>query len=117
MKKLIFLLLAFLFVTGVMAQNYTEIKASQIPKKCTAFLNKHLGTYTLDRAAKTVENGVTKYAIVAETRGNKAIYMFDKDGNFLGREKKLKGAEKAKPSTAVTPAEKKADVKAAPVKK
>ena len=82
-----------------------------------AFLKKNLGTYTLGHAAKSNNKGVIKYEIVAESRGHKAIYVFDKDGKFLGREKNLKGKEQVKPITMVTPAGKKAEEKTAPVKK
>jgi len=104
MKRIFIFLFASLFITGVIAQNYTEIKTSQIPKKITEYFTKNLRTYTLGRAAKSIDKGVIKYEVVAETHGHKAIYVFDKDGKFLGRERNLKGKEQAKPVTPVTPA-------------
>lgn len=82
-----------------------------------AFLKKNLGTYTLGRAAISNEKGVIKYEVVAASRGHKGIYVFDKDGKFLVRERNHKGKEQAKPVTTVTPAGKKAEEKTAPVKK
>jgi hypothetical protein len=116
-KRIFIFLFASLFITGVIAQNYTEIKTSQIPKKITEYLKKTLGTYTLGRAAKSNEKGVIKYEVVAASRGHKAIYVFDKDGKFLGRERNHKGKEQARPVNPVTPAGKKAEEKTVPVKK
>jgi hypothetical protein len=104
MKRILLFLSAMIFTLFVVAQGYSEIKSSQLPKKATDYLKKNLGTYTMGRAAKSDEKGVIKYAVVAETRGKKAVYVFDKDGNFLDRVKNLEEAEKVKP--AATPQKK-----------
>jgi hypothetical protein len=117
MKKIFLFLFLSIFITGVIGQNYTEIKTSQLPKKITEFFKKNLVTYTLGRAAMSDEKSGVKYAVVAESRGRKAVYTFDKDGKFLGREANLKGKEQPKPETTPPPSGKKADDKGAPVKK
>jgi hypothetical protein len=103
MKKIFLFLFALMFITSVIAQNYTEIKTSQLPKKITEYFKKYLVTYTLGRAAKSDENGVIKYEVVAESRGRKAVYVFDKDGKFLTREQNLKGKEQPKPTPPAQP--------------
>lgn len=103
MKRIFIFLFASLFITGVIAQNYTEIKTSQLPKKITEYFTKNLRTYTLGRAAKSIDKGIIKYAVVAETHGHKAVYVFDKDGKFLSRERNLKGKGQAKPTPPIAP--------------
>jgi hypothetical protein len=97
MKKIFLLLLISIFSTGAFAQNYTEVKTPQLPKKITTFFTKNFKSYTLIRAAKAIDNGVLKYAVVVEINGNnKSVYIFDKDGKFLTRGTSLKAIEQAK---------------------
>ena len=113
-KRIFIFVAASFFMAGAIAQDYTEIKTTQLPKKVTEYFKKNLAAATMVRAAKTVDKGIIKYAVVAEMRGGKSIYVFDKDGNFLNREKTLK--TKVQPSPAA-PAAKKTDAATAPVKK
>ena len=99
MKKIVAFALAVLFVSAVTAQNYSEIKPSQLPKPVTSYLKTTLGTYTLGKVAMTTDNGITKYAASAESKGRKSVYVFDKDGNFLERVNSFKEISPVKPST------------------
>ena len=110
-------LFSIIFVSGVLAQNYAEIKTSQMPKKITEYLKKNLGTYTLGRVAKYDEKGLVRYAVVAELRGNKSIYVFDKDGNYLTREKSLKDLKQSKALYPSSTPVKKDDKKTSTIKK
>ena len=102
MKKLLFLLIAVFSLTTAIGQNYTEIKTSELPKKITAYFTKNFKSYNINRSAKTIEKGVLKYVVVAESHGRKAVYMFDKDGTFLGRESKAQVKQEAKPAATPT---------------
>jgi hypothetical protein len=106
MKKIFLFLLVSVFFTSVMAQNYAEVKTQQLPKKVTTYFKKNFKSYTLVRAAKAIDIGGLKYAVVVEINGsNKSVYIFDKDGNFITRGTSLKAIEKAsKANTKATPA-------------
>ncbi len=117
MKRIFIFLFVSLFITGVMAQNVTELKPAEIPKKITEYLNKNLVTYSVVRAAKSDYNGVIKYKIMAESNGRKAIYLFDKDFKIIVRKKNMNGKEQPKPVPPITPSGKKTDEKPAPIKK
>ena len=100
MKKIFLLLLISILCTGGFAQNYTEVKTPQLPKKITTYFTKNFKSYTLIRAAKSIDKGVLKYAVVVEINGsNKSVYIFDKDGNFITRGTSLKAIEKSKANT------------------
>ena len=101
MKKILFLLIAIFSLTAAIGQNYIEVKTSELPKKITAYFTKNFKSYSIDRSVKSIEKGVLKYAIVTESHGRKAVYIFDKNGTFLSRESKVPGKQEAKP--AVTP--------------
>jgi len=103
MKKLSIFLFLTLFVTGVFGQNYVEVKNTQLPKKIIEFFKKD-HAYTMGRAAKLNNKGIISYAVVGELRGNKLIYVFDKDGKFLRKEKNLKAIGITNPGTPGTPA-------------
>lgn len=118
MKKIILFLFLSILVTGVIGQNYIEVKTSDLPKKIPQYFKKTLVSYSIGRSAKMIDKGVITYYVVAESRGRKGVYTFDKNGNFLGRESNMKDKVKAKPATTPAPAEKKPDDKtAAPVRK
>ncbi len=89
MKKLTILLIAVLFSTMAVAQNFTEIKSSEIPKKATTYIKQNFPNFELGRAGKVDIKGTTKYAIVVDSRGRKSILVFDKTGNYLERVKKI----------------------------
>ena len=101
MKKLLFLLIAVFSLTAAIGQNYIEVKTSELPKKITAYFTKNFKSYSINRSAKAIDKGVLKYVVIAESRGRKAVYIFDKDGTFISRETKAPGKQEAKP--AVTP--------------
>lgn len=117
MKKILLLLFISVFVTVVTAQNYIEVRKSDLPKKITEYLSKNLVNYDIVRSAKTIEKGVITFYVVADSRGRKGVYSFDKDGKFLSREANLKGKVKPATETAPPPSGKKADDKTTPVKK
>lgn len=104
MKKLLSIIIAFLWITAAIGQDYKEIKTSELPKKVTEYFTKNFKSYTIDRSAKAMDKGVVKYAVVAESHGRKAVYIFDKNGAFLGRESKMPEKATAKPTTPTTPA-------------
>lgn len=105
MKKIFLLLLGSIFFTSMIAQNYTEVKTTQLPKKVTAYFTKNFKSYNVVRSAKATDKGVLKYAVVVEINGsNKSVYIFDKDGNFITRGTSLKAIEKSKANTKASPA-------------
>ncbi len=89
MKKIALSLFIFLTPFFLVAQDYEEIKISQLPKGVTTYVEKNMPGGTIVRAAKGVENGQDLYAAVIEIRGDKRIMIFDKDGNFVRRAKSL----------------------------
>ena len=107
MKRIFVFLFVSIFITGLMAQNVTDLKPAQIPKKITEYLTKNLGTYSVARAAKSENNGVVRYKVLTESNGKKTIFLFDKDFNIIVRKKNTNRNEQPKPVPPITPSGKK----------
>jgi hypothetical protein len=114
MKKAFLLLSLSLFITCLVAQDYTEVKIKDIPKSITASIKKNMNSAPILRAATATENGVLKYYIVIEMRGDKSILVYDKTGKLLGRQHRLNEKQKAAAKNA---SDKKPEGTTTPVKK
>jgi hypothetical protein len=95
MKRLYTFYLFLLVPVFIIAQEYEEIKVSELPKTIPAYVSEVMPGGVISRAAKATENGQLYYAAVIDFRGNKRIMIFDKDGNFVKRVEKLN--QQAKP--------------------
>jgi hypothetical protein len=86
------------------AQNYTDIKYSELPKTTQDYVKVNLAGLDITRTVKIEDNGKTNYGVVFESRGAKHVLIFDKDGNYLQKGDDL-FSQQAKPKNEeVTPA-------------
>jgi hypothetical protein len=99
MRKIVLLLILVWGVGYVAAQEYTDIKVMQLPKKTQAYLAENMKGMTPSRTVKIENNGVLSYGVVYEVSGRKRVLVFDKDGNFTQKGDKLNSG-----SAAVQPA-------------
>ena len=65
------------------AQDYTEIKVSQLPKATQDYIQRNLSGQKITRVVKSENNGVLTYGVAFETGGNKRVLVFDKDGKYI----------------------------------
>lgn len=85
MKYLLAMMLITLMPVVMVAQDYQEIKPSDLPKGVSTYVTQHMPEGKIARAAKGLKDGKTVYAVVIEIGGNKRIMVFDENGNFLKR--------------------------------
>jgi len=96
MKKIILTLVAALCSTLLFSQNYSEIKASQLPKGATTYVTTNFKGMPIKKAVKIDDNGVIKYGAVLEGNGRKYTLVFDKNGKFLDKGESLFGKKQNK---------------------
>ena len=89
MKKTIILLFLLAVSGGLMAQSYSDIKVSQLPKATQTYIAENMQGMEISRAVKIEDNGTVSYGVVFESRGRKHVLIFDKDGNFVQKGDKL----------------------------
>jgi hypothetical protein len=96
MKKVMLIALLFVFAVAGYSQDrkMTEIKASDLPKGVTTWVNSNLPGGKITRAGKIEEKGTISYAAVVEAKGSKHSYIFDKDGKFVGKGDNVSAAPK-----------------------
>lgn len=104
MKKLFIFLTAICFSFSVYAQKAEEIKVSVLPKNVTGYITQNMKKATMERAAKLVYNKNTVgYCVSVAANGRKSIFVFDKNGNYLDRVKRMSDVQgvfkTAKPQT------------------
>lgn len=84
-----------LVVTGYSQdRKMSEIKASDLPKGVSTWINDNLPGGKITRAGKIEEKGTVTYAAVIEAKGRKHSYLFDKDGKFIGKGDNVSAAPK-----------------------
>jgi hypothetical protein len=94
MKKLLIVLTALIFACSVYAQKAEQIKSSELPKTTLGWLNQKFPGAPIEKAAKVSENkNVVGYCAVVSTKGRKLILVFDKNGNFIEKVKKIEDAQ------------------------
>jgi hypothetical protein len=115
MKKIILIFAGILFSTVIFAQKSTEIPAAKLPKATTDYLKDNLPGTKIDKAFKVEDKGVVTYNVTVDVKGNKHMFIFDKDGKFLKKGDNLIQSG-GTPKTATPPAKQPADtaVKAKP---
>ena len=90
MKKLFVFIAALTFVFTVYAQKPEEIKVSALPKNVTAWIIQNFKKATMDKAVKVTDNkNLLGYCVVVATDGRKMIFVFDKNGKYLNKIKKM----------------------------
>lgn len=95
MKKTVLAIFFLLFAFIAGAQEYTEIKTSQLPKATRDYFTKNMPDAKITRAAKVDDNGTISYLVSYSDRGRKHVLQFDKDGTFVGKGDKLVSMAKA----------------------
>lgn len=95
MKKTVLAIFFLLFAFIAGAQEYTEIKTSQLPKATRDYFTKKMPDAKITRAAKVDDNGTISYLVSYSDRGRKHVLQFDKDGTFIGKGDKLVSGAKS----------------------
>jgi len=94
MKKLIALFAAISLSIAVYAQKAEEIKVSALPKTTTSWITQNFKGGTIERAAKVTDGKkVIGYCASVEADKRKMILVFDKNGKYLNRVKKMADIE------------------------
>ena len=108
MKKLIALFAVISFSIALYAQKAEEIKVSALPKNTTAWVTQNFKGGTIERAAKVTDGKkVIGYCASVEADRRKMILVFDKNGKYLNRVKKMTDIEGVlKPAPAQAPPKK-----------
>jgi hypothetical protein len=83
MRRLFLGIILSCFTVALWAQNYTDIKKSDLPKTTQDYIKVNLAGLDVTRTVKIEDNGKTNYGVVFESRGAKHVLIFDKEGNYL----------------------------------
>jgi hypothetical protein len=67
----------------VAAQEYTDIKVSQLPKATQGYIAENFKGTQPSRVVRIDDKGTINYAVVFESDGRKKVLAFDKDGKFI----------------------------------
>ncbi len=90
MKKLFVFFAVLSFSFSVYAQKSEEIKASALPKTITSWISKNFKKSTTEKAVKIMDNKtLLGYCVVVAADGRKTVFVFDKNGKYLDRIKKI----------------------------
>jgi len=82
-SKLLFILVLSILTLKAAAQTPQEISINDLPKAAKDYVATAVPEAKIIRAASGSQNGVFYYAAVAEGRGRKFTFIFDKNGKFL----------------------------------
>jgi hypothetical protein len=108
MKKLFLILFIGILSPVVFGQTKTELKPADLPKPITEFITKNVKSFTIDKAFKVDSKGVITYDLLLIHGADKAVFIFDKDGNFIKRaDRGDKAAAKKAPETKTQPTDQK----------
>ena len=101
MKKLLLFIALIAFSFSVYAQKAEEIKPTELPKNVTGWISQNFKGYTTTRAVRITENKVVAgYCAVVASEGRKLILVFDKNGKFLEKVRKMTEVQNVlKPAT------------------
>ena len=83
MKRVFVTFLVAIFATALFAQNRTELKQADLPKKVTDYLTANFKDFSIEKAFKVEKEGVLHYGVIINKGEEKRKLTFDKDGNFI----------------------------------
>jgi hypothetical protein len=83
MKKIFVTFVVALIATFAMAQNKSEIKPTDLPKKVTDYVSQNMKGFTIEKAYKVENKGEVSYAVIVMKGTEKHKMHFDKDGTFI----------------------------------
>ena len=94
MKKILVIITLIAFSSALYSQDAKEIKVKELPAKVTAWIKQNFPKATMDKAVKfTDKKVVVGISVVVDINGRKMIQVFDKDGNYLERVRKMAEVE------------------------